>query len=120
MASVRGESGLDPDRQPRGCRDQWRGLPEGNLSIAMPPSGTSPRTALGYLCWLMVLSVCRRMLHDPCAVEDAFQATFLVLVRKAGKGGLHPHWSASATGFAGSVPTGGVASAIRRGPTALP
>jgi RNA polymerase sigma factor (sigma-70 family) len=32
----------------------------------------------------MVLSVCRQMLRDPNDVEDAFQATFLVLVRKAG------------------------------------
>src|SRR5262245_52980291 len=37
----------------------------------------------------MVLSVCRRVLHDPEDVEDAFQATFLVLVRKAGS--LRPH-----------------------------
>ena len=32
----------------------------------------------------MVLSVCRRMLPEHSDVEDAFQATFLILVRKAG------------------------------------
>ncbi|WP_422927823.1 RNA polymerase sigma factor [Singulisphaera sp. PoT] len=31
----------------------------------------------------MVLGLCRRMLDDPHDVEDAFQATFLLLVRKA-------------------------------------
>ena len=31
----------------------------------------------------LVLGVCRRLLRDPYAVDDAFQATFLVLVKKA-------------------------------------
>src|SRR5271163_160225 len=31
----------------------------------------------------MVLGLCRRVLRDPRDIEDAFQATFLILVQKA-------------------------------------
>jgi RNA polymerase sigma-70 factor (ECF subfamily) len=47
----------------------------------------------------MVLAACRRVLNDPHDAQDASQATFLVLVRKAGtirKRESIAHWSRSA------------------------
>jgi len=62
----------------------------------------------------MVLGLCRRILRDPRDIEDAFQATFLVLVRKASAirdRSLLANWL---YGVALKVATRARASAIRR------
>ncbi len=72
------------------------GLTEGNL-LERFVSGRD-EAAFGALVARhgpMVLGVCRRLLRDESDVDDAFQATFLVLARRAGairRGDLVGHW----------------------------
>ena len=61
------------------------GLTEGQLLARFAADGDpSAFEALVDRHGPMVLGVCRRMLRDPNDADDAFQATFLVLVRRAG------------------------------------
>src|SRR5215469_9508170 len=53
------------------------------FTASRDPSGELAFTTLVARHGPMVLSVCRRILRDPHEADDAFQATFLVLVRKA-------------------------------------
>jgi hypothetical protein len=53
----------------------------------------------------LVFSVCRRALHEVQAIEDAFQATFLVLAQKAPRPLPSENPSRSRAGFMG-WPTG--------------
>jgi RNA polymerase sigma factor (sigma-70 family) len=62
----------------------------------------------------LVLRVCRRFLADPNAAEDAFQATFLVLVRKAGSIGRGELLAGWLYGVAGRVARRARADAARR------
>jgi len=63
----------------------------------------------------MVLGVCRRVLRDPADVEDAFQATFLVLVRKAGTLGERDLLARWLYGVAHRVALRARSAAARRG-----
>jgi RNA polymerase sigma factor (sigma-70 family) len=62
----------------------------------------------------MVLAVCRRLLRDPHDVEDAFQATFLVLVRKARSIGRREQLANWLYGVAHRVAARARATACRR------
>jgi RNA polymerase sigma factor (sigma-70 family) len=82
-----------PDRQLRTllrhlqrttARGDASGLTDGQLLERFATA--RQETAFEALVWrhgTMVLNVCRRLLHRPQDAEDAFQATFLMLVRKA-------------------------------------
>ncbi len=60
------------------------GLSEGQLLRQFAAGDASAFEVLLTRHGPMVLGVCRRLLYDHCDVEDAFQATFLVLLRRAG------------------------------------
>ena len=60
------------------------GLSEGELLRRFAAGDENAFQALVTQLGPMVLGVCRRSLDDASDVEDAFQATFLVLLRKAG------------------------------------
>src|SRR3954451_20239772 len=61
--------------------------PRGDGDLLAQFLATGDRTAFEVLVWrhgAMVYDVCRRALGDAHEAEDAFQATFLVFVKKAG------------------------------------
>jgi RNA polymerase sigma factor (sigma-70 family) len=62
----------------------------------------------------MVLGVCRRVLRDPADADDAFQATFLVLARKAGAIGQPERLGNWLYGVATRVARKAHANAMRR------
>ena len=62
------------------------GLSDGQLLDRFNAGGSQAESAFSALVERhgpMVIRVCRAVLADPHDVDDAFQATFLVLVRKA-------------------------------------
>ncbi len=71
----------------------------------------------------MVLGLCRRFLRDPSDIEDAFQATFLILVRKAPcirDRSLLSNWLFGVAHRAIATPVAGTATTTGREPQAGP
>jgi RNA polymerase sigma factor (sigma-70 family) len=62
----------------------------------------------------LVLRVCRRILRDPGAAEDAFQATFLVLARKAASVGRRERLAGWLRGVAARIALHACADMARR------
>src|SRR5262249_40747404 len=62
----------------------------------------------------MVLRVCQRMLRDPHAAEDAFQATFLVLARRAASARAYASAAGWLHGVAHNVALRARRDAVRR------
>ena len=67
----------------------------------------------------MVFGVCRRLLHDAHAAEDAAQATFLVLARRAGSIGQPDRLAGWLYGVAHRVASKARSGSLRRGEAAL-
>src|SRR3954447_2923506 len=66
---------------------QGEGLLTPDADLLRRFADAGDRAAFELLLWRhgpMVLAVCRRVLRDADAAEDAFQAAFLTLARKAG------------------------------------
>ena len=78
------------------AKGRWPGWETASFWNATSPVGIEAAfEALVELHGPMVLGLCRRFLRDPHDIEDAFQATFLVLVRKSTgirDGGLLSNW----------------------------
>ncbi len=68
----------------------------------------------------MVLGVCRRILRDPHEAEDAFQATFLILVRKANAVRVSDSLGRWLYGVSRRVALQARAASVRRSSTEVP
>src|SRR5262245_1755102 len=87
MANRRSEALLDAPREPRSVRLGVEVDDSQLLALFTAQRGESAEVAFSVLVHRhgpMVLRVCRQILDDRHTAEDAFQATFLILARRAG------------------------------------